>query len=66
MIFKIRSGASVDISAGSKVIVVPGFLPKAFDGKLIDIISVSEDGPFAQLEPEQLSVISPEIITTVI
>lgn len=66
MTFKIHDGSSVDIKVGSKVVVIPGFLPKSFDGKFIDILEVTEQGPSAQLEPDQLSVISPEIITIVI
>jgi hypothetical protein len=66
MFFTIADGSQKDITAGKMVMVKQGYLPPEFDGKFIEIKDVSEGYPMAQLEPDQLSGISPELILVVV
>jgi hypothetical protein len=66
MIFTIADGSQKDINAGSMVMVKQGFLPPEFEGKFIEIKAIADGYPMAQLEPEQLSGISPELILVVV
>lgn len=66
MLYQISDGSTVDIVLGQQIICRPGFLPKQFDDVAIEVLDLDSQGPKAQLEPGQLSVISPQIIERVI
>ena len=76
MTFTIADGSSVDISVGSQIQAVSGYLPPQFNGKWLPVWEISEGGPFVALEEytpdpnpdvgiNSLSCVSPQIIGAV-
>lgn len=61
MIFKIRDGSEINIEIGMKIKCAVGYLPREFDDKFMEVLDI-EGYPMAQVEPSQLSCISPELI----
>jgi len=66
MQFVIADGSTKEIVVGSQVICKVGYLPVEFDNVAIEIMAIKDGLPHAQLEPSQLSAISPELIEVVL
>jgi hypothetical protein len=62
MIFKINNGIEINIEAGSKLLCVDNVLPPKFTGKFIEVLDIQDNTILVQLEDDQLSAISPELI----
>ena len=64
MEFIINNKSVKNIEIGMHIKCVPGYLPQEFNDKFIEVKDI-QGYPMVQLEPEQLSGVSPEIISEV-
>ena len=64
MEFIINNKSVKNIEIGMHIKCVSGYLPQEFNDKFIEVKDI-QGYPMVQLEPEQLSGVSPEIISEV-